>query len=207
MSGSRSPSRCPRVFCALHPGDGSPLPFWPWLWGWPPGVLCAHALDLLLQNGLESSQLIVGVDFTKSNTWQGEKTFGGRCLHAIGAAPNPYEVALSAIAATLEPFDDDHLIPVFGFGDLSTQGRLSAAPHDAGPCFVTRLQLLLADRNVFSFFDGHRPCQGLNEALWRYRSIAPVIMDKMSGGLGGVEQPICRLTPPIRSRVKPPRTS
>ena len=27
--------------------------------------------------GLEASQLVVGVDFTKSNTWTGENSFGG----------------------------------------------------------------------------------------------------------------------------------
>lgn len=37
----------------------------------------------LRQGGLESCQLIVAVDFTKSNEWQGTKTFGARCLVRI----------------------------------------------------------------------------------------------------------------------------
>ena len=29
---------------------------------------------------------------------------------------NPYEIAIGIIGKTLEVFDDDHLIPVYGFG-------------------------------------------------------------------------------------------
>jgi hypothetical protein len=45
----------------------------------------------------------------------GQKTFGGRSLHYIGDdVQNPYQQAISIIAQTLEPFDDDGMIPVFG---------------------------------------------------------------------------------------------
>ena len=33
--------------------------------------------EALRKAGLEACQLIVGVDFTKSNTWTGNATFGG----------------------------------------------------------------------------------------------------------------------------------
>ena len=33
---------------------------------------------------------------------------------------NPYEIAISIIGKTLEAFDDDHLIPVYGFGMSTT---------------------------------------------------------------------------------------
>lgn len=50
----------------------------------------------LRKAGLESSNLIVGVDFTRSNTWTGQRTFGGRNLHDIALptpeARNPYQV-------------------------------------------------------------------------------------------------------------------
>ncbi|XP_028551319.1 E3 ubiquitin-protein ligase RGLG3 isoform X1 [Dendrobium catenatum] len=104
----------------------------------------------LRESGLESSNLILGIDFTKSNEWTGRRSFGRKSLHAIGSTPNPYEQAISIIGRTLSAFDEDSLIPCFGFGDASTR-----------------------DQYVFSFFADHRPCHGFVEALERYRQIAP----------------------------------
>ncbi|RDX66189.1 E3 ubiquitin-protein ligase RGLG4, partial [Mucuna pruriens] len=78
----------------------------------------------LRNEGLESSNLVLGIDFTKSNEWTGSISFNNRSLHAIGNTPNPYEKAISIIGKTLAPFDDDNLIPCFGFGD----GPTSYAP-------------------------------------------------------------------------------
>ena len=33
---------------------------------------------------------------------------------------NPYEASIAILGKTLEDFDDDHMIPVFGFGDATT---------------------------------------------------------------------------------------
>jgi hypothetical protein len=100
--------------------------------------------------GLESSNLILGIDFTKSNEWSGRYSFGRKSLHAISATPNPYEQAISIIGRTLSPFDDDNLIPCFGFGDASTH-----------------------DQSVFSFYQDSRSCCGFEEVLERYRQIVP----------------------------------
>uniref|UniRef100_A0A6B2LFC1 VWFA domain-containing protein n=1 Tax=Arcella intermedia TaxID=1963864 RepID=A0A6B2LFC1_9EUKA len=100
---------------------------------------------------MESSNLIVAVDYTRSNTWNGKNSFGGQCLHSISPYTlNPYQAALSLVCKTLEPFDDDHLIPAFGFGDVTTR-----------------------DKAVFPFFPDNRSCQGLNEVLTRYSEITP----------------------------------
>lgn len=104
----------------------------------------------LAQAGLESSNLIVGIDFTKSNEWTGARSFYRRSLHHVGDDQNPYEQAISIIGKTLSKFDDDNLIPCFGFGDASTH-----------------------DRDVFSFYSDERFCNGFEEVLKRYRELVP----------------------------------
>jgi len=103
--------------------------------------------------GLESSDLIVGVDFTKSNNWSGARSFGGRCLHDLSSPePNPYQRVISIVGRTLEAFDDDRMIPAYGFGDSFTK-----------------------DKECFPFFPGDQPCQGFQEVLNRYNEITPGI--------------------------------
>jgi len=113
----------------------------------------AEVQDALRQSGLESSNLIVGVDFTESNETSGEKTFGGRPLHEISAERlNPYQEVIQIVGKTLEKFDDDHLIPAYGFGDKTTK-----------------------DKSVFPFIPD-RPCNGFEEVLTRYNAIASTII-------------------------------
>ncbi|XWS44099.1 hypothetical protein CRYUN_Cryun15aG0015700 [Craigia yunnanensis] len=106
--------------------------------------------EALANAGLESSNLIVGIDFTKSNEWTGKRSFNRKSLHHIGDGLNPYEQAISIIGKTLAAFDEDNLIPCFGFGDASTH-----------------------DQDVFSFYPNERLCNGFEEVLSRYREIVP----------------------------------
>ncbi|KAK2663611.1 hypothetical protein Ddye_002185 [Dipteronia dyeriana] len=106
--------------------------------------------DALARAGLESSNLIVGIDFTKSNEWTGARSFHRRSLHHIGDQQNPYEHAISIIGKTLSSFDEDNLIPCFGFGDASTH-----------------------DQEVFSFYPDDRFCNGFEEVLGRYKELVP----------------------------------
>eukprot|EP01025_Chloroclados_australasicus_P012864 TRINITY_DN1615_c1_g2_i1.p1 TRINITY_DN1615_c1_g2~~TRINITY_DN1615_c1_g2_i1.p1 ORF type:complete len:331 (+),score=22.09 TRINITY_DN1615_c1_g2_i1:225-1217(+) len=109
--------------------------------------------DALRQQGLESSNLIIGVDFTKSNEWSGKHSFYGRSLHSFDTViPNPYEEVISIIGTTLASFDDDNLIPTYGFGDITTR-----------------------DQHVFSFYPQDQPILGLDNVANRYRQIAPYI--------------------------------
>ncbi|OIV90143.1 hypothetical protein TanjilG_01597 [Lupinus angustifolius] len=108
--------------------------------------------EALARAGLESSNLIVGIDFTKSNEWTGKQSFNRQSLHHIGNGQNPYEQAISIIGKTLAAFDEDNLIPCFGFGDASTH-----------------------DQDVFSFYPDERICNGFEEVLSRYREIVPHI--------------------------------
>ena len=47
----------------------------------------------------------------------GARSFNRRSLHHIGDDQNPYEQAISIIGKSLSSFDEDNLIPCFGFGD------------------------------------------------------------------------------------------
>ncbi|KAI8018058.1 E3 ubiquitin-protein ligase RGLG1 [Camellia lanceoleosa] len=109
-------------------------------------------MTALAHNGLEAANLIIGIDFTRTNKWAGAKSFHGRSLHHIGDELNPYEQAISIIGRTLSGFLDNNLIPCFGFGDAST-----------------------LDRDVFSFYPDKRICNGFEEVLTRPTSFAPII--------------------------------
>ncbi|CAN6839382.1 hypothetical protein Bca4012_047860 [Brassica carinata] len=112
--------------------------------------------EALAHAGLESSNLIVGIDFTKSNEWTGARSFNRKSLHFIGNTPNPYEQAIAIIGRTLAAFDEDNLIPCYGFGDASTH-----------------------DQDVFSFNPEDRFCNGFEEVLGRYKEIVPQL--KLAG--------------------------
>lgn len=109
--------------------------------------------------GLESSNLIIAVDATKSNTWQGAKTFGGQCLHKApqgeGGTQNPYEKALTCIAQTLAPFDADQQIPAFWFGCSKSE-----------------------DHSVVSFRPDGGPCMGFDQMLDLYRQFCIQVEQK-----------------------------
>ncbi|XP_033724744.1 E3 ubiquitin-protein ligase RGLG4-like isoform X2 [Pecten maximus] len=106
--------------------------------------------------GLESCNLIFGVDYTASNLQQGIQSFGGRSLHDTrSGTPNPYQRVICILGETLEPFDDDGIIPAFGFGDVSTRGH-----------------------GVFPFrTEGY--CHGFHDVLEAYNQITPNV--RMSG--------------------------
>ncbi|KAI8018051.1 E3 ubiquitin-protein ligase RGLG5 [Camellia lanceoleosa] len=106
----------------------------------------------LAHSGLETANLIVGIDFTRTNKWAGAMSFHGRSLHHIGDELNPYEQAISIIGRTLSGFLDKNLVPCFGFGDDST-----------------------LDRDVFSFYPDKRICNGFEEVLTPYDIFASLM--------------------------------
>ncbi|KAK3576004.1 hypothetical protein CHS0354_007542 [Potamilus streckersoni] len=88
---------------------------------------------------IQDCELIFGIDYTKSNKSQGQKTFGGLSLHdTSGPNFNPYQQVICILGETFETLDDDGWIPAF--------------------CFCDTLFPLKSEG----------PCKGFNEVLDRY---------------------------------------
>ncbi|CAJ0581337.1 unnamed protein product, partial [Mesorhabditis spiculigera] len=108
--------------------------------------------NAMAKAGLESTNLVFGIDYTASNKYQGEDSFGGRSLHTIHPnVKNPYQQVISILGRTLAPFASTNAIPVYGFGDAKT-----------------------SDWSVFPLrADGE--CKGLEEVLKAYNDITPTV--------------------------------
>eukprot|EP00899_Mesostigma_viride_P020012 jgi/Mesvir1/28011/Mv20200-RA.1 len=80
------------------------------------------------------------------NEWTGARSFSGHSLHFISqVSKNPYQAVISVILRTLSSFDEDRVIPAYGFGDMQTQ-----------------------DRDVFPLNPTGAPCHGFEEVLHFY---------------------------------------
>eukprot|EP01112_Ceratiomyxa_fruticulosa_P013695 TRINITY_DN3869_c0_g1_i2.p1 TRINITY_DN3869_c0_g1~~TRINITY_DN3869_c0_g1_i2.p1 ORF type:complete len:281 (+),score=51.28 TRINITY_DN3869_c0_g1_i2:1634-2476(+) len=111
-----------------------------------------QVVEGLRKAGLESSNLIIGVDYTKSNETAGKNSYNGYSLHSIiPNFPNPYAQVIRILGRTLESFDDDKLIPCFIFGDRNSE-----------------------DKRALPFFPD-KVCHGFEEVLTRYEEITPHI--------------------------------
>jgi len=111
--------------------------------------------EAIREAGLENSNIVIGIDFTKSNTWTGKNTFNNQCLHTLlPDRLNPYQTVISILGRTLSVFDDDNMVPVYGFGDSVT-----------------------TDKRVFPLQPD--PCHGFEEVLNAYSQIVPHL--KLSG--------------------------
>ncbi|XP_052761626.1 uncharacterized protein LOC128204260 [Mya arenaria] len=74
--------------------------------------------------GVDQCGIIFGIDYTTSNETQGKNTFGGNSLHTVKEKTiNPYQEVICILGETLEPLDDDGIIPAYGFGDKGTPDR------------------------------------------------------------------------------------
>jgi len=109
--------------------------------------------EIMRQAGLESSNLIFGIDYTASNKYQGEESFNGRSLHAIeNGVINPYQHVISILGKTLAPFASSGFIAAYGFGDVRT-----------------------SDTDVFSFIADSN-CSSFDEVLNVYNKITPSVI-------------------------------
>jgi len=80
--------------------------------------------NALKKAGLGKLNLIIGISYTRSNAWNGSLPYYGEAnLHSPHLVPNLYQQVISIIGNTLSSFDENKLIPAYGFGDSTTQDR------------------------------------------------------------------------------------
>lgn len=77
-----------------------------------------------MQAGFRSCNVVIGIDFTASNEWQGKRSFNKTSLHKTNGSKvyNPYQKVLQILGKTLSFLSSDRLIHAYGFGDSMTRG-------------------------------------------------------------------------------------
>ena len=76
--------------------------------------------------GLESANIIIGIDFTKSNEWNGNLSFNQQNLHTLtdnDVILNPYQESIIAITSSMKEIAASGTISAFGFGDIRSQEK------------------------------------------------------------------------------------
>lgn len=144
--------------------------------------------------GLRKAQLILGIDCTKSNLWNGKDTFRGRPLHDVSDPVdlNPYQAVMSVFGRMLTGFDHDGMIPLYGFGCERTRDlyvfpfrqfdplmSTAAAGTDTGDAAPesTRSESI-ASASSSSISDSRAVdvyCAGLDEVLATYARVIPSV--------------------------------
>ena len=72
--------------------------------------------------GVESMQMVVGIDFSKSSGWTGEKSYH-KALHDTRGGETPYGKALCIMSSVVSRFDDNDIYPVYRFGYINTKNK------------------------------------------------------------------------------------
>lgn len=92
---------------------------------------------------IRDSVVVLAMHTRRSNS----PAIAGQSLHSLASGNNPYKSVISIIAKTLSAFDDDQLIPMYGFGDVQSR-----------------------DKALLSFSPNNQPLHGLDAVLHAYQS-------------------------------------
>jgi E3 ubiquitin-protein ligase RGLG len=85
-----------------------------------------HLQAAFKKAGLEAAQVMIGIDFTSSNSTQGGRgkfnnIYPHNSLHNNDPNnPNPYKQVMNLSLNTLNDLDQDNMFPAYGFGDSLT---------------------------------------------------------------------------------------
>ena len=150
-----------------------------------------HTLDELSvacrRAGLEESNLIIGVDFTASNEWQGRKSFNQNCLHKTQGNSTALLSCLHRrncsewikINQSREAFSNTDAL-VLGNKVYNPYQKVIAIlgqtlkPFDEDN-FIPAYgfgDAETTDEEVFSIVEDDSPCHGFEEVLQRYNEVA-----------------------------------
>ena len=107
----------------------------------------------IIRAGVSKARLVLGIDLTASNEWQGRRTFSGNCLHKIhlirpAQIINPYQRVINIIGKTLKPFTDKEQLWAYGFGDSITKNK-----------------------EVFNITGKNEPCEDFQDVLNKYNTM------------------------------------
>ncbi|KAG5031779.1 hypothetical protein JHK85_015761 [Glycine max] len=111
--------------------------------------------------------------YYQPSTHPGSKhSFHRKSLHHIGNIPNPYEQAISIIGHTLSSFDEDNLIPCFGFGDDGPWDEMKHFDDNISERLFDNFQVLKNEYRVFkmSINTGNFSAAALMEIPFQYRA-------------------------------------
>ncbi|VDO93595.1 unnamed protein product [Soboliphyme baturini] len=104
----------------------------------------------VLDTGMDSVRLVIGIDYSRSNLYQGEISFRGKSLHTIEKGhSNLYQQAIHFLGKALQNFVTDGIL-VYGFADART-----------------------AEKTIFSLNKRGTVCHSFNDVLRVYNETTP----------------------------------
>lgn len=103
-----------------------------------------YVSSALMQAGFQSCDIVIGIDFSASNEWQGKRSFNRRSLHKTSGSKvfNPYQKVLHILGSTLSFMSSDRHIYVYGFGDKANGGAGVFPLADDGTLFSDYQQVI-----------------------------------------------------------------